>query len=127
LQVTGQVASVHPNTYNIQDLESVTLLYLLDSFLMSKYMAPTPDRQISLNQEAMTALEKRLYMRPDKQELVERNILKDESLAPSLVAAAEKLKRSQLEDKLGHSIQQRPRPEELIKEGILREDDAPGM
>ncbi|KAK7438444.1 hypothetical protein VKT23_018056 [Stygiomarasmius scandens] len=49
----------------------------------------------------------------------------DRGIAPSLVAAKEKLQRSQLEDKLDHALQQRPKAEELIKGGILREDEAP--
>ncbi|KAF8647128.1 hypothetical protein AX16_006959 [Volvariella volvacea WC 439] len=43
----------------------------------------------------------------------------DEGVAPGLVAAKEKLKRSQLEDKLEHALQQRPKAEDLVKEGIL--------
>ncbi|EEB86646.1 hypothetical protein MPER_16325 [Moniliophthora perniciosa FA553] len=35
------------------------------------------------------------------------------------------LQRSQLEDKLDHALQQRPKPEELVKEGILRADEIP--
>ncbi|KAK0504914.1 hypothetical protein EDD18DRAFT_318550 [Armillaria luteobubalina] len=68
----------------------------------------------------MQNLEKRLSERPDKNELVERNILKDDKgIAPALVAAKEKLQRSQLEDKLDHALQQRPKAEELVKGGIL--------
>ncbi|KAK0241936.1 hypothetical protein EDD85DRAFT_421163 [Armillaria nabsnona] len=74
----------------------------------------------------MQNLEKRLSERPDKNELVERNILKDDKgIAPALVAAKEKLQRSQLEDKLDHALQQRPKAEELVKGGILFESEAP--
>ncbi|KAJ3823135.1 hypothetical protein EV361DRAFT_768912, partial [Lentinula raphanica] len=95
-------------------------------------------RNNSLDQETINQLEKRLSQRPEKTDLVDRNILKgknhklvlasflliitstdDKGIAPSLVAAKEKLQRSQLEDKLGQALQQRPKPEELIKEGIL--------
>ncbi|PBK91330.1 hypothetical protein ARMGADRAFT_931824, partial [Armillaria gallica] len=73
-----------------------------------------------LDPNAMQNLEKRLSERPDKNELVERNILKDDKgIAPALVAAKEKLQRSQLEDKLDHALQQRPKAEELVKGGIL--------
>lgn len=73
----------------------------------------------------MQNLEKRLSERPDKNELVERNILKDDKgIAPALVAAKEKLQRSQLEDKLDHALQQRPKVEELVKGGILLESEA---
>ncbi|KAK0212987.1 hypothetical protein DFS33DRAFT_86599 [Desarmillaria ectypa] len=93
----------------------------------------------------MHNLEKRLSERPDKNELVERNILKgtsivasdvflspteyrlsdDKGIAPALVAAKEKLQRSQLEDILDHALQQRPKVEELVKGGILLESEAP--
>jgi len=65
-------------------------------------------------------LEKRLSERPDKKELVERNVLKDDKgVAPRLIAAREKLERSQLEDKLDHALQQRPKAGDLVKGGIL--------
>jgi len=85
-----------------------------------------PRRQPSVDHETLQRLERRLSERPDKNDLVERNILKDDKgIAPSLVAAKEKLQRSQLEDKLESAVQNRPKPEELIKKGILKEDEAP--
>jgi len=63
--------------------------------------------------------------RPKQQELVERNILKDGSVAPALQAARDKLQRSQLEDKLENDLQSRPSPDELIKRGILGKDEIP--
>ncbi|KAI0645392.1 hypothetical protein C8Q79DRAFT_964377 [Trametes meyenii] len=86
---------------------------------------PKPVRKQSIDPEAAQKLEKSLAQRPDKHDLIERNILKDDSVAPSLQAAKEKLQRSQLEDKLEHALQARPKPEELVKEGILKESDAP--
>ncbi|KAI0319183.1 hypothetical protein OF83DRAFT_1055486, partial [Amylostereum chailletii] len=79
-----------------------------------------PVRQSSIDADTLQVLEKRLGQRPDKQELQERNILKEDNVAPALQAAKEKLQRSQLEDKLDHALQQRPKPEELVKEGILK-------
>jgi len=73
----------------------------------------------------MAKLEKQLNARPDKHELVDRNILKEDTVAPALQAIKEKLQRSQLEDKLDHALQQRPTPAELVKEGILKEDEVP--
>jgi len=84
-----------------------------------------PGRQPSIDQETMQKLERRLKERPEKSELVERNILKDPKVAPALLANKEKLERSQLEDKLEHALQKRPKPEELVKEGILQENEAP--
>ncbi|EIW63061.1 uncharacterized protein TRAVEDRAFT_141711 [Trametes versicolor FP-101664 SS1] len=86
---------------------------------------PLPTRKSSIDPEAALKLEKSLAQRPDKHELIDRNILKDDTVAPSLQAAKEKLQRSQLEDKLEHALQARPKPDELVKEGILKDDDAP--
>ncbi|KAH7922372.1 hypothetical protein BV22DRAFT_1017439 [Leucogyrophana mollusca] len=80
----------------------------------------TPARRRStLDQETVQTLERRLSNRPEKDELVDRNILKDDNVAPALQAAKEKLQRSQLEDKLSHALQQRPKPEELMDKGII--------
>jgi len=70
-------------------------------------------------------LERQLSLRPEKKELVDRNILKDSSVAPALQAAQAELQRSQLEDKLDQALQQRPAAEELVKDGILKADEAP--
>ncbi|KAI0745480.1 hypothetical protein C8Q76DRAFT_703796 [Earliella scabrosa] len=86
---------------------------------------PMPERKQSVDLATAQRLEKNLAHRPDKHELIERNILKDDSVAPALQAAKEKLQRSQLEDKLEHALQARPKPEELVKEGILNESDVP--
>ncbi|KAI0779838.1 hypothetical protein C8Q74DRAFT_718925 [Fomes fomentarius] len=105
---------------------------------------PKPERKQSFDPAATAQLEKSLAHRPDKNALIERNILKgmsltigmmwylglrgrraDDSVAPALQAAKEKLQRSQLEDKLEHALQARPKPEELVKEGILKEDEIP--
>jgi len=86
---------------------------------------PLPERKTSIDPLAAHKLERHLTQRPDKHDLIDRNILKDDSVAPSLQAAREKLQRSQLEDKLEHALQQRPKPEELVKEGILQDTEAP--
>lgn len=77
------------------------------------------------SQEAKLKLEKSLKERPEKKDLVDRNILKDSSAAPALQAAQEKLQRAQLNDRLDHALQQRPKPEELVAGGILLKDEAP--
>ncbi|KAF8070264.1 hypothetical protein FPV67DRAFT_1486758 [Lyophyllum atratum] len=51
--------------------------------------------------------------------------LDDKGVAPRLIAAREKLERSQLENKLDHALQQRPKAEELVKGGILTAEEAP--
>ncbi|CAE6435426.1 unnamed protein product [Rhizoctonia solani] len=75
--------------------------------------------------EAKLKLEKSLKERPEKQELVERNILKDSKVAPSLQAAQDKLQRAQLEDKLEKALESRPKPEDLVSNGILNKDEVP--
>lgn len=84
-----------------------------------------PVRQNSLSTETLQTLEKRLSQRPDKQELQDRNILKEGNVAPALQAARDQLQRSQLEDKLDQKLLHRPKPEELVKSGILKPDEAP--
>ncbi|KAF8499798.1 hypothetical protein F5888DRAFT_113047 [Russula emetica] len=84
-----------------------------------------PSRQNSLSAETLQTLEKRLAQRPDKQELQDRNILKEGNVAPALQAAREQLQRSQLEDKLDQKLLHRPKPEELVKSGILKPEEAP--
>ncbi|KAH9057311.1 hypothetical protein EDB87DRAFT_1812026 [Lactarius vividus] len=84
-----------------------------------------PARQNSLSSETLQALEKRLSQRPDRQELQDRNILKEGNVAPALQAARDQLQRSQLEDKLDQKLLHRPKPEELVKSGILRGDHPP--
>lgn len=43
---------------------------------------PVPQRKLSIDPEAAEKLEKRLAQRPDKHELIERNILKGTRLIP---------------------------------------------
>ncbi|KAF8744934.1 hypothetical protein AX14_012759 [Amanita brunnescens Koide BX004] len=79
----------------------------------------------ALDESTLLKLEKQLNERPQKQELIERNILKDDKgIAPSLIAAREQLQRSRLEDSLDSALQHRPKPEDLVKQGILVEHDA---
>ncbi|CAE6443337.1 unnamed protein product [Rhizoctonia solani] len=75
--------------------------------------------------EAKLKLERSIKERPEKQELVDRNILKDSKVAPSLQAAQDKLQRAQLENKLGKALESRPKPEELVDHGILTKDEVP--
>lgn len=86
---------------------------------------PKPVRKQTLDQDAVERLDKAIGHRPDKQELVDRNILKDDGVAPSLQAARDQLQRAQLEDKLDHNLQNRPAAEDLVKKGILQANEAP--
>jgi len=86
---------------------------------------PKPVRKPTLDQDTIDKLDKAISHRPEKQELVDRNILKDGNVAPSLQAAKEQLLRAQLEDKIDHGLQHRPKAEELVEKGILQADEAP--
>jgi len=88
-------------------------------------MPNPPERRTSFDQQLVGSLETQLHSRPMREELVDRNILKDDSVAPALQAAKERLQRSQLEDKLAQALQARPKAEELVQEGILKEEEAP--
>ncbi|KAF9646576.1 hypothetical protein BDM02DRAFT_3099557, partial [Thelephora ganbajun] len=79
-----------------------------------------PIRKATLDQDTVDKLDKAISHRPEKQELVERNILKDDKVAPALQAAKEQLQRAQLEDKIDHGLQHRPKADELVKKGILQ-------
>ncbi|ORX60694.1 hypothetical protein DM01DRAFT_1165200 [Hesseltinella vesiculosa] len=64
-------------------------------------------------------LETFLVSRPDVQDLVEKNILKDPAVAPALQSHREELNKRKVEDSLRHKIDHRPTPEALFKQNIL--------
>jgi hypothetical protein len=87
-----------------------------------------PDESTTLSPkstEARDKLERQLKERPDRKDLVDKNILKATNVAPALQAAQAELNRARLEDKLDHALQHRPKPEELVKEGILQAEEVP--
>jgi len=86
---------------------------------------PKPVRKSTLDQDTVNKLDKAISHRPEKQELLERNILKDDKVAPALQATKEQLQRAQLEDKIDHGLQHRPKADDLVKKGILQADEAP--
>lgn len=53
------------------------------------------------------------------------NILPDSNAAPALQGQQKELEKHMRSDSLEHKLQQRPKPEELIKEGILEADEDP--
>ncbi|KAI8581718.1 hypothetical protein K450DRAFT_230843 [Umbelopsis ramanniana AG] len=65
-----------------------------------------------------------LSHRPDQQELVEKNILKDPKIAPSLQQHREELAKRQIEDSLRHKIEARPKKEDLVEHNILKNTTA---
>ncbi|KAI3482291.1 hypothetical protein L1887_55052 [Cichorium endivia] len=67
-------------------------------------------------------LEGRLERRPEKDDLVNRGILKDQSVAPALQGKKEELERARLGNSLQKELEHRPDPEELRQKGILPQD-----
>ncbi|KAG1222506.1 hypothetical protein G6F68_020624 [Rhizopus microsporus] len=57
--------------------------------------------------------------RPDVQDLVDRNIIKDPKVAPAIQQQREELERRKIEDTLRHKIDHRPTPDELVALSIL--------
>jgi len=76
-------------------------------------------------QRATDNLKKGLSHRPDRDTLVERNILPDSSAAPALQGHQRELERHMRADSLEKGLQSRPDPETLVKKGILEEDEIP--
>ncbi|KAM5369360.1 hypothetical protein ACJZ2D_009079 [Fusarium nematophilum] len=101
----------------------------------------SPISPIRPNHERKNSLENHLMHRPERAELVEKNILPASTAAPGLQAHQREvshgvpapspfaepsiclfLQKHMLEDKLNDKISHRPEPEELIKEGVLHDD-----
>lgn len=53
------------------------------------------------------------------------NILPDSNAAPALLASQRELERHMRADSLESKLKERPKPEALIKEGILEADENP--
>ncbi|KAK0713871.1 hypothetical protein B0T26DRAFT_718769 [Lasiosphaeria miniovina] len=86
---------------------------------------PIDETPISPNQPdpaRKNSLENHLMHRPDRQELVEKNILPASMAAPGLQAQQKELEKNMRADSLNEKISHRPAPEALIKDGLLRED-----
>ncbi|PQE24350.1 RPEL repeat protein [Rutstroemia sp. NJR-2017a BVV2] len=79
------------------------------------------DRHILLDTDA-APLKKGLEKRPTKEDLVERNILPSTSAAPGIQAQQKELQKHMRADSLNEKISHRPKPEELVKQGVLHED-----
>lgn len=100
-------------------------------------------KQVELErQQHSDSLKKHLEKRPDREELVERrshsqsplhmrsdihpgNILPNSSAAPALQASQKSLDRRMRADSLEQKIQHRPTADQLVKEGILEENEVP--
>jgi len=87
---------------------------------------PKPVRKSTLDQDTVKKLDNAIAHRPEKRDLLDRNILRDDGkVAPALQAAKEQLQRAQLEDKIDQGLQHRPKADDLVKKGILQADEAP--
>ncbi|KAI1209796.1 uncharacterized protein F4807DRAFT_467612 [Annulohypoxylon truncatum] len=82
----------------------------------------TPISPIRPNNERRNSLEQHLKQRPDRSELVEKNILPASTAAPGLQEKQKELERHMRADSLNEKISHRPPPEKLISEGVLHED-----
>jgi len=58
-------------------------------------------------------------LRPERDDLEEKNILKGTDVAPSLQAARAALEKEQLADSLGHKLAERPDVAELHEKHII--------
>jgi len=74
---------------------------------------------------AKDALKTNLAKRPERDELIQRNILPASHAAPAIQAQNKKLERSMLEDSLKGKLANRPQPAEVIQKGILNPDEDP--
>ncbi|KAM3578899.1 hypothetical protein VKS41_008692 [Umbelopsis sp. WA50703] len=77
-----------------------------------------------LTSPAAEKLDAFLSHRPEQQELVEKNILKDPKVAPSLQQQREELAKKQIQDSLRHKIDSRPTKEDLVEHNILKNTSA---
>ncbi|KAI0121158.1 hypothetical protein BJ170DRAFT_148143 [Xylariales sp. AK1849] len=68
------------------------------------------------------SLENHLAHRPDRSELIEKNILPASTAAPGLQEKQKELEKHMRADSLNDKIANRPPPEKLVEEGVLRED-----
>lgn len=76
-------------------------------------------------QRATDNLKKGLSQRPDRETLIERNILPDSTAAPALQGHQKELERHMRADSLEKGLQHRPDPQTLVNKGILTESENP--
>ncbi|KAH0530051.1 hypothetical protein TsFJ059_004726 [Trichoderma semiorbis] len=82
----------------------------------------TPISSVKTNSARKNSLSNYLKHRPERSELVEKNILPDSTAAPGLLAQQKELQKHMLGDKLNDKISHRPSPDALLKDGVLHED-----
>lgn len=65
------------------------------------------------------SLKKGLEQRPEREDLVQRNILPDSNAAPALQGHQKELERHMRANSLEKGLQRRPTADELVQKGIL--------
>ncbi|KAI8642820.1 hypothetical protein BD408DRAFT_432074 [Parasitella parasitica] len=66
------------------------------------------------------SLEEQLANRPNAQDLVDRNIMKDPKIAPAIQQHRDELEKHRIADKLNKELHERPDRQKLVEEHILR-------
>ncbi|GAW21180.1 hypothetical protein EKO27_g8936 [Xylaria grammica] len=82
----------------------------------------TPISPVATARVRKMSLEQHLKDRPDRSELVDKNILPESTAAPSLQEKQKELAKHMRADSLNDKISHRPSPEQLLKEGVLHDD-----
>ncbi|KAK4187818.1 hypothetical protein QBC35DRAFT_220639 [Podospora australis] len=82
----------------------------------------TPISPSRPNVERKNSLEHHLAHRPERQELVDRNILPASTAAPGIQAQQRELEKHMRADSLNEKIAHRPAPETVLEKHILHED-----
>lgn len=85
----------------------------------------TPISPVRPDNARRNSLEKHLQQRPERAELIERNILPASTAAPGLQAQQKELEKHMRADSLNDKIAHRPSPDDLIKKGVLGADEDP--
>ncbi|KAI1173598.1 hypothetical protein F4777DRAFT_557423 [Nemania sp. FL0916] len=82
----------------------------------------TPISPVTTAPGRKMSLEQHLKHRPERSELVDKNILPESTAAPSLQEKQKELAKHMRADSLNDKISHRPSPEQLLKEGVLHDD-----
>lgn len=93
------------------------LTYII--WLLIVYRALHAQQQELQRHQITDSLNKAIASRPEKEELIERNILPDSTAAPALQSHQRELAAAMRRDSIEKHLQTRPTPAELIEEGIL--------
>ncbi|KAI0396452.1 hypothetical protein F5Y17DRAFT_419161 [Xylariaceae sp. FL0594] len=79
----------------------------------------TPISPVSGAGRRKMSLEHHLKARPERSELVDKNILKQPTDDPAEQEKREEMAKHERADQLNEKIAHRPSPEQLVKEGVL--------